>query len=129
MIENCLAVGLIQESVIKFAVKASLSVPRDYFKGFIDMLYQNLPEKLAKFAVNSMMACFKLKDKDIWEHAIPPSTNFNNMFHLFLNQDGTNIFSRQIGKKNLPPRAQKGKAAERRKRMRVIRHDTGNRSH
>jgi 5-methylcytosine-specific restriction endonuclease McrA len=77
MIEYCLTLGLIQESDIKFVVEASLSVPRDYFKGFIDMLYQNLPEKLAKFAVNSMIGCFKLKDKDIWDtqsHLQPIST-------------------------------------------------------
>jgi len=97
MIEDCLEEGLIQEADIKYVVEASLVVPKDYFAKFIEMLYQNLPEKLAKFAVNSMIGCFKLKDKDMWEHAIPPSTNYNNMFYFFLQQDGTHIFSRQIG--------------------------------
>ena len=78
--------------------KASLSAPGDTFKGFIDKIYQELPEKLAKLAMNSMIGCFNLKDKEIWELAVKPSTNYNNMFYHFLNQDGTHIFSRQIGK-------------------------------
>ena len=55
MIDYCLEQGMIQESDIKYVLQASLSVPGDSFQGFIDKIYKELPEKLAKLAINSMI--------------------------------------------------------------------------
>ena len=44
-----------------------------------------------------MIGSFKPKDREIWEHIVPPTTDYNNCFYHFLAADGTNIHARQIG--------------------------------
>ena len=65
MIEYCLQAGLIKETNITHAIYASLSVPKNYFNEFIDFLYTEMDDK-AKLAVNSMIGCFKPKERENW---------------------------------------------------------------
>jgi DNA replication protein DnaC len=97
MIDYCLSNKLITQFDIKYVLESSLTIPRDYYTEFIKYLYKNLPEKLAKLAVNSMIGFFLTKEKEMWKHIIPLSTNYNNMFYHHLTHDGTHIHTKQIG--------------------------------
>jgi hypothetical protein len=97
MVEYCLSNHIISEEDIKYVIFSSLSIPKKYFDQFIAYLYDNLPEQIAKLAVNGMIGSFKPKDRDVWEHIIPPTTDYNNCFYHFLAADGTNIHARQVG--------------------------------
>ena len=96
MIEYCLSVGLIEQSDIKYVVYSGLNIPKDFFNSLIEYIYENFGE-FAKLAINSMIGCFKPKDREQWKMIVPPTTDQNNMFYHFLKDDGTNIFPRMIG--------------------------------
>ena len=97
MIEYCLTNKLIQRSDIKYVIKSSLQIEHNYFCEFIDHVYKHLPEQHAKLAINSMIGCFKLKDKEHWANIVPLSKNYNNMFYHFMKHDASNIYTRKIG--------------------------------
>jgi 5-methylcytosine-specific restriction enzyme A len=75
---------------IKYVVYASLTVPRDYYNGFIDYIYKLLPEAQAKLAVNSMIGQFKLKDREFWK-LLTITTDINTAYYYFIHYNATHI--------------------------------------
>ena len=95
MVEYGLEMGLIKETDIKYFIRASIQVSKDYFNGFIDYCYTNLGE-FAKLAINSMIGCFKPKEREHWK-TIAITTDGNNAFNLMLDSNGCFIDHRTIG--------------------------------
>ena len=58
MICYCLENDIIKLENIKYVIKSSLSLPRDYYNKFIDYCYTNI-EQYSKLAINSMIGNFK----------------------------------------------------------------------
>ena len=95
MIEYCLQAGLIKETNITHAIYASLSVPKNYFNEFIDFLYTEMDDK-AKLSVNSMIGCFKPKERENWRSLLI-TKNPNTAYAHFLDKNGCFIDTRHIG--------------------------------
>jgi len=62
LVEFCLEKGIIEESDIKFVIYSSLTIDKDYFNEFIKSC--DVFEEHKKLAVNSMIGCFKPKQRD-----------------------------------------------------------------
>ena len=90
-IKYCLENGVISEDRIKYVTYSTSSLPNDYFNSFIDFVYAKFGE-FSKLAINSMIGCFKPKDKENHELILPPTTNVNVCFHHLLKDHGTNIY-------------------------------------
>ena len=58
MIWYCLENNIIKLDDIKFVIKSSLSLPRNYYNKFIDYCYKNIKD-YSKLAINSMIGNFK----------------------------------------------------------------------
>ena len=65
MITYCIEQNLIREENITHAIYSSLKVPKNHFNKFIDYLYSVMDDK-AKLSVNSMIGCFKPKQRENW---------------------------------------------------------------
>ena len=82
-VEFCLKRKLIQESDIKYFIKSSLSIPKNYFNEFITYCYSVLGD-YGKLSINSMVGCFKPKPREQW-NTVHFTTNPNEAFNYFLN--------------------------------------------
>ena len=60
MIDYCLTSGIIQQSDIKYCITSSCSIPYNYYNSFIDYCKNIFDVNTCKFAINSMIGCFKL---------------------------------------------------------------------
>ena len=65
MIMYCLENKLIIESDIKHVIYSSLTIPKNYYNKFIDYLDSVMGDK-SKLAINSMIGCFKPKERENW---------------------------------------------------------------
>ena len=95
MVEYCLEHEYIKEADIKYVVKAGIRIKKDYFNNFIDYVYENFDEKMAKFAINTMIGCFKPKEKTNWK-TLAITTNSNESFNLLMQHNGCFIEDRRI---------------------------------
>ena len=59
MIWYCLENNIIKLDNIKYVIKSSLSLPRNYYNKFIDYVYNTLDKDQIKLAINSMIGKFK----------------------------------------------------------------------
>ena len=94
MVEYCIEIGKIEESAVKHVVYSSLKVPRDYFNGFINFMYDQVDEH-GKLAVNTMIGCFKPKARDNWK-TVCITTDSNVAMHHYLDKNGCYIDTRDI---------------------------------
>ncbi len=62
MVVYCLQNDIIKLTDIKFVIKSSLTLKKDYYKKFIDYCYSNIKD-YNKLAINSMIGNFKPKKK------------------------------------------------------------------
>jgi hypothetical protein len=97
MVEYCLEQKIIKSSDIKYCVISSLSIPPNYYNGFIDYLYSNIEE--AKLSVNAMIGNFKPK---VRENLISKCivTSRNEAFNNFLSFKSATIDHREIAGKD-----------------------------
>jgi hypothetical protein len=95
MVEYCLEHEYIKEADIKYVVKAGIRIKKDYFNNFIDYVYENFDEKMAKFAINTTIGCFKPKEKTNWK-TLAITTNSNESFNLLMQHNGCFIEDRRI---------------------------------
>ena len=67
MVCYCLKNNIIQLDNIKYVIKSSLSLTKDYYNKFIDYCYKNI-ESYSKLAINSMIGNFKpnLNKREKW---------------------------------------------------------------
>jgi 5-methylcytosine-specific restriction protein A len=94
MISYCLVNSIIDESNIKYALYSSLTVPANYYNGFIDYMYTLLENK-AKLSINTMIGMFKPKPREHWK-SLMITDEPNVAFHHYLDKKGCFIDSRQI---------------------------------
>jgi len=94
MIEFCLNEGYITKEQIKYSIEASLTIPSNYFNDFIDYCYTELGE-FAKLSINSMIGCFKPKERENWKSMLI-SKDPNECFYHYLHHDGCFVESREI---------------------------------
>jgi 5-methylcytosine-specific restriction protein A len=94
MIEFCLSEGYITKEQIKYSIEASLTIPSNYFNDFIDYCYTELGE-FAKLSINSMIGCFKPKERENWRSMLI-SKDPNECFYHYLHNDGCFVESREI---------------------------------
>ncbi len=59
MICYCLEKNIITLDNIKFVIKSTLTLKKDYYNKFIDYVYNNFDKDQAKLAVNGMIGMFK----------------------------------------------------------------------
>jgi hypothetical protein len=87
------AMSSIKDEADKFEEKIREIFPSNvYSNNFIDFVYAKFGE-FSKLAINSMIGCFKPKDKEHHELMLPPTTDANVCFHHLLKDHGTNIYS------------------------------------
>jgi len=91
-VKYCLSENMIKEENIKYAIYATSSVPGEYFKNLIDFVYSTFGD-FSKLAINSMIGCFKPKDREAHQLLIPPTTDVNTCFYHLLKDNGTNVYS------------------------------------
>ena len=58
MICYCIQNNIIRLDKIKYVIKSSLTIKKDYYKKFIDYCYKNIKDDF-KLAINSMIGNFK----------------------------------------------------------------------
>ena len=95
MIEFCLAQEYITKHQIKFVIESSLTIPANYFNEFIDYCYRELGD-FAKLSINSMIGCFKPKERENWRTLLI-TKDPNECFYHYLHHNGCFIESREIG--------------------------------
>ena len=95
MIMYCLENKLIIESDIKHVIYSSLTIPKNYYNKFIDYLDSVMGDK-SKLAINSMIGCFKPKERENWRSLLI-TTNPNVAYTHFLDKNGCFIDTRYIG--------------------------------
>ena len=91
-VKYCLENKMITEDQIKYVIHSTSSLSGDFFNDFINYVYSRFGE-FSKLAINSMIGCFKPKDKENHELLIPPTTDVNVCFHHLLEDHGTNIYA------------------------------------
>ena len=91
MIWYCLENNIIKLDDIKFVIKSSLSLPRNYYNKFIDYCYKNIKD-YSKLAINSMIGNFKpnLNKRERWNSKTFTS-NSCEAFNTYLNNRGSFI--------------------------------------
>ena len=97
MVDYCLKQELIKEHDIKNAIYSGLKIPQDYFKPFIDHMYDSMGD-FGKLTINSMVGCFKPKERENWK-TLCITTDPNEAFHHYLDTKGCYIDHRPIGGK------------------------------
>jgi hypothetical protein len=98
MIEYCLSVNIITEQDIKYALYSSLTVQNDYYNPFIQYLYNTLDDH-SKMSVNSLIGCFKPKEREHWK-SLMITDQANVAFYHYLDKKGCFIDCREIKDKN-----------------------------
>lgn len=59
MVQYCLKRGIIRSENIKYELIPSITIPKDFFRKFIDYVYSTVnDEKLSKQLINSFIGCF-----------------------------------------------------------------------
>ena len=88
MIWYCLENNIIKLDNIKYVIKSSLSLPRNYYNKFIDYCYKNITD-YSKLAINSMIGNFKpnLNKRERWISKIF-SSNSCDAFNTYLKYKG-----------------------------------------
>ena len=97
MIEFCLSQEYIAKQHIKYVLESSLAIPSNYFNEFIDYCYNQLGD-FAKLSINSMIGCFKPKERENWRTLLI-SSDPNECFYYYLKNNGCFIESRDINDK------------------------------
>jgi hypothetical protein len=96
-IDYCLENNIINKENIKYTVQSMLNVPHDYYNGFIDKCYKELPDDLSKLSINSMIGAFKPNtSKHIMTSSICITPYHMEAYHHFLYDDGSFIESFEI---------------------------------
>ncbi len=74
--------------IIKYVIKASLSLPKNYYNKFIDRCYKNIKD-YSKLAINSMIGNIKpnLNKRERW-HSKTFTSNSCEAFNTYLNNKG-----------------------------------------
>jgi hypothetical protein len=102
VIEYCLAKGILQENEIKYVIYAGLVIKKEYFKPFIDEMRKTMPKlddcDLAKLAINSMIGCFKPKEREHWK-TLAITDSHNDAMRSLLGANGCFVDERMIGDK------------------------------
>ena len=78
-------------------IKCQLTVPANYYNGFIDYMYTLLENK-AKLSINTMIGMFKPKPRENWKSLLITDQP-NVAFHHYLDKKGCFIDSREINDK------------------------------
>jgi hypothetical protein len=92
MIDYCLENNIITKENILYTVQASLTIPANYYNEFIDKCYNELPEELRKFSINSMIGAFKPNvNKQVYTKSICVTRNEGEAFNQYLKNDGNFI--------------------------------------
>ena len=89
MVEYGFNKNLIRKRNIKHVIYSSLTIPKDYFNGFIDHLYATMGEH-SKLAVNSIVGCFKPKNREHWQ-TLCIVDNPNEAYSYYLRDQGCHI--------------------------------------
>jgi hypothetical protein len=100
MICYCLEKNIIKLNNIKYVIKSSLSLPKNYYNKFIDHGYKNIKD-YSKLAINSMIGNFKpnLNKRERWNTKTFTS-NSCEAFNTYLNNKGCFIDVKTIHLKN-----------------------------
>ena len=88
MVSYCLENNIIQLDNIKYVIKSSLSLKKDYYNKFIDYCYKNI-ESYSKLAINSMIGNFKpnLNKREKWYSKVF-TNNSCDAFNSYLKYKG-----------------------------------------
>jgi hypothetical protein len=73
----------------KHVIDSSLTIPKEYFNGFIDHLYATMGEH-SKLAVNSIVGMFKPEEREHWQ-TLCIVDNPNEAYSYYLRDQGCHI--------------------------------------
>ena len=100
LIDYCLAQKIISPEDIKYKIKASLSVPANYFDEFIKFCKDNLDD-YAKIAVNSIIGNFKPAKREYWQSKVITQSPSEAYYH-YLSDKSAIIDIRNINNHDEP---------------------------
>ena len=99
MICYCIENDIIEFDNIKYVIKSSLSLPKNYYNKFIDFCYNNI-ENYSKLAINSMIGNFKpnMNKRETW-FSKSFSESSCEAYNTFVNHQGCFIDVKTINDK------------------------------